>query len=134
MFDSIKYDRLEITEAALKKIIIFLSIPLLASCATLDPVEPETPIGQMSTYELQNEYLDVEHIINELEQKINERKFSQSTVINSNFTGNSAILLVIALNSLNSLNAYSMTTKLENYRSRLSEITTELSKRGMYGP
>ncbi len=118
----------------MKKIIIFLSIQLLASCATLDPVAPETPIGQMSTYELQNEYLDVEHKINELEQKINERKFSQSTVINSNFTGNSAILLVIALNSLNSLNAYSMTTKLENYRSRLSEITTELSKRGMYGP
>ncbi len=118
----------------MKKIIILLSILLLTSCATLNPVEPETPIEQMSTYELQNEYLDVEHKINELENKINELKFSESNVINSNFTGNSAIWLFIAVNSLNAYSMNNMTTKIEKYRSRLSDITMELSKRGMYGP
>ena len=88
----------------MKKIIIFLTIPLLASCATLKPATPETqvtPIEQMSTYQLQNEYLEVEHKINELEREFNERKSPQFSVSNFDFTGNPAIFLVIALNAYN---------------------------------
>ncbi len=118
----------------MKKIIIFLTIPLLTSCATLKPATPETPvtpIEQMSTYQLQNEYLEVEHKINELEEKFNERKSSQASVVNLDFTGNPAIWLVIALDAYNMNN---MVTKIEKYRLRLSAITMELSKRGLYGP
>ncbi len=118
-------------EAALKKIIIFLTIPLLASCATLKPAAPETPvipIEQMSTYQLQNEYLEVEHKINELERNF---KSPQISVSNSDFTGSPAMLLVIALNAYHVNN---VATKREQYRLRLSEITAELEKRGLYGP
>ncbi len=118
----------------MKKNIILLSILLLTSCATLKPAVPEMPIEQMSTYELQNEYLEVEHKIDELEQKINEQKSSQVGISSSDFTGNSAILLIIALNSLNAYNMNNMVTKLEKYSLRLSVITDELTKRGMYGP
>jgi hypothetical protein len=114
---------------AIKKTIILLTIPLLVSCATLKPAAPVTPIEQMSTYQLQNEYIEIEHKINELERKINERKSSHGSSVNIDFAGNSAILLIFALN------AYDMNykaTKIERYRSRLSDITNELSKRGMY--
>ncbi len=119
-------------ENAMKKIIIFLTIPLLASCAILKPVVPETsvtPIEQMSTYQLQNEYIEIEHKINELERKINERKSSNGSGVNIDFTGNPAIMLVFALNAYN-LNY--MAANIERYRLRLSNITKELSKRGMY--
>ena len=115
----------------MKKLIIFLTIPLLASCATLKPTAPVTPIEQMSTYQLQNEYLEVEHKINNLEERFNERKSSQGSVVNADFTGNPAIWLVIALNAYN---MNTMVTRIEKYKLRLSEITTELSKRGLYGP
>ncbi len=101
---------------------------------TLKPAAPETPvtpIEQMSTYQLQNEYLEVENKINELEKKFNERKSSQASVVNLDFTGNPAIWLVIALDAYNMNNTV---TKIEKYRLRLSDITTELEKRGMYGP
>ncbi len=113
----------------MKKIIIFLTIPLLASCATLKPSTPVTPIEQMSTYQLQNEYIEIEHKINELERRINERKSSHGGGVNIDFTGNPAILLVFALNAYN-MNY--MATRIELYRLRLSDITKELSKRGMY--
>ena len=116
----------------MKKIIIFLTIPLLASCATLKPAAPETPvtqIEQMSTYQLQNEYIEIEDKINELERKINEFNSSHGSGVNIDFTGNPAIFLVLALNAYN-MNY--METKIEQYRLRLSEITTELEKRGMY--
>ncbi len=119
-------------ESAMNKIIIFLTIPLLASCATLKPAVPETPvtpIEQMSTYQLQNEYIEIEHKINELERKINERKSSHGSGVNLDFSGNPAILLVFALNAYN-MNY--MAGKVERYRLRLSDITEELSKRGMY--
>lgn len=134
LFDAIKYDKVNFTEIVMKKIIIFLTIPLLTSCATLKPVAPETPvtpIEQMSTYQLQNEYLEVEDKINELEREFNERKSSQPSVVNLDFTGNPAIWLVIALNAYNMNNTV---TKIEKYRLRLSDITMELSKRGLYGP
>ena len=115
----------------MKKIIIFFTIPLLTSCATLKPAAPVTPIEQMSTYQLQNEYLEVEHKIKNLEERINERKSSQGSVVNADFTGNPAIWLVIALNAYN---MNTMVTRIEKYKLRLSEITTELSKRGLYGP
>ena len=121
----------------MKKIIIFFIIPLLTSCATLKPTAPETPltpIEQMSTYQLQNEYLEVENKINELEKEFNERKSSQASVVNLDFTGNPAIWFVIALNSLNAYNVNNMETEIEKYRLRLSDITMELSKRGLYGP
>ena len=114
MFDAIKYDKVNFTKIAMKKIIIFLTIPLLNSCATLKPAAPETPvtpIEQMSTYQLQNEYLEVEHKINELERKFNERKSSQPSVVNLDFTGNPAIWLFIALDAYNMNN---MVTKIEN--------------------
>ena len=113
----------------MKKIIIFLTIPLLASCATLKPGATETPvipIEQMSVYQLQNEYLEVEHKINELEQKF---KSPQVSVSNLDLTGSPVILLVIALNAYHMNN---VATKMEKYRLRLSDITTELEKRGMY--
>ena len=115
----------------MKKIIIFLTILLLASCATLKPAATETPvipIEQMSTYQLQNEYLEVEHKINELEKKF---KSPQVSVSNLDFTGSPVILLVIALNAYHMNN---VATKMEKYRLKLSDITTELEKRGMYGP
>jgi hypothetical protein len=118
-------------EITMKKIIIFLTIPLLASCATLEPAATETPvipIEQMSAYQLQNEYLEVEHKINELGKKF---KSPQVSVSNSDFTGSPVILLVIALNAYHMNN---VATKMEKYRLRLSDITTELEKRGMYGP
>ncbi len=121
-------------------ILLSLLLTLLTSCATLKPTVPETPktpeipIEQMSTYDLQNEYLEVEHKINELEKKLNDRKSSQVGISSSDFTGNSAILLIIALNSLNAYNMNNMVTKLEKYSLRLSDITDELTKRGMYGP
>ncbi|MBT3880681.1 MAG: hypothetical protein HON76_02635 [Candidatus Scalindua sp.] len=116
----------------MKKIIIFLAIPLLASCATLKPAAPEAPvtqIEQMSTYQLQNEYIEIEHKINELERKLNERKSSRGSGVNIDFSGNPAILLVFALNAYN---VNYMVTRIEQYRLRLSDITKELSKRGMY--
>jgi len=119
-------------EIEMKKIIILLVVPLLASCATLKPAAPEapvTPIEQMSTYQLQNEYIEIEDKINELERKINERKTSHGSSVNIDFTGNPAIFLVFALNAYN-MNY--METKIEQYRLRLSDITKELSKRGMY--
>ncbi len=115
----------------MKKIIILLTIPLLASCATLKPAATETPvipIEQMSTYQLQNEYLDVEHKINELERSFKSPQFSASTL---DVTGSPVILLVIALNAYHMNN---VATKIEQYRLRLSDITMELSKRGLYGP
>jgi hypothetical protein len=118
-------------EITINKIIIFLNIPLLAICATLEPAATETPvipIEQMSTYQLQNEYLEVEHKINELGKKF---KSPQVSVSNSDFTGSPVILLVIALNAYHMNN---VATKMEKYRLRLSDITTELEKRGMYGP
>ncbi len=72
----------------MKKIIIFFTIPLLASCATLKPAAPEapvTPIEQMSTYQFQNEYIEIEDKINELERKINERKSSHGSGINIDY-------------------------------------------------
>ena len=72
LFDAINYDTMNFVEIEMKKIIILLTIPLLASCATLKPAAPETPVTQveqMSTYQLQNEYLEVEGKINELEKK-----------------------------------------------------------------
>ena len=120
----------------MKKIIIFFTIPLLTSCATLKPAAPETPITpieQMSTYQLQNEYLEVEDKINELEKEFNERKSSQASVVNLDFTGNPAIWFVIALNALNAYNVNNMETEIEKYRLRLSDITMELSKRGLWG-
>ena len=113
----------------MKKIIIFLTIPLLASCATLKQAAPVTPIEQMSTYQLQNEYIEIEHKINELERKINERKSSHGSSVNLDFSGNPTILLIFALNAYN-MNY--MAAKIERYRLRLSDITKELSKRGMY--
>ncbi len=132
LFKALNYDKMRYMENAMKKIIIFLTIPLIASCATLKPAAPEatvTPIEQMSTYQLQNEYIEIDHKINELERKIKERKSSHGGGVNIDFAGNPAILLVFALN------AYSMNymeTKIERYRLRLSDITKELSKRGMY--
>ena len=119
----------------MKKIIIFFTILLLTSCATLKPSAPETqviPIEQMSTYQLQNEYLEVEDKINKLEKKFSERKSTQFNVVNLDFTGNSVIWLAIALNALNAYNVNNMETEIEKYRLRLSDITMELSKRGMY--
>ncbi len=119
----------------MKKITILLTMLLLTSCATLKPAVPETPvtsIEQMSTYELQDEYLELEHKISELEKEFNEYKFSQSNVVNLDFTGNSAIWLSIAFNALNAYNMNIKATKIEKYRIRLSDITEELSKRGMY--
>ena len=116
----------------MKKIIILFTIPLLTSCATLKPATPETPITpieQMSTYQLQNEYFEVENKINELEKEFNDLKSSQFSVVKSDFTGNPAIWLVIALKAYNTNN---METEIEKYRLRLSDITKELSKRGMY--
>lgn len=115
----------------MKKIIILLTIPLLTSCATLKPAATETPvipIEQMTTYQLQNEYLEVEHKINELERNF---KSPQVSVSNLDFTGSPVMLLVIALNAYHMNN---VATKMEQYRLRLSEITKELSKRGLYGP
>ena len=115
----------------MKKIIILLVVPLLASCATLKPTAtetPVTPIEQMSTYQLQNEYLEVEHKINELEEKF---KSPQISVSSSDFTGSPVMLLVIALNAYHINN---VATKIEQYRLRLSDIKMELSKRGFYGP
>ena len=132
LFDTINYDIMNCLEIEMKKIIILLTITLLASCATLKPAEPETPvtqIEQMSTYQLQNEYIEIEDKINELERKIDERNSSHGSGINIGFTGNPAIFLVFALNAYN-MNY--MATKLEQYRLRLSDITKELSKRGMY--
>ncbi|GAX62759.1 thiol-disulfide isomerase and thioredoxins [Candidatus Scalindua japonica] len=116
----------------MKKIIILFAILLLTGCATLKPATRETPvtsIEKMSTYDLQNEYLEIEHKISELEEKINERKSSHINVTNIDFTGNPAIFLVIALNAYTMEN---MTTKIEQYKLRLSDITTELSNRGLY--
>ena len=129
LFDAINYDRMKYLEIAMEKIITFLIIPLLASCATLKPAAPVTPIEQMSTYQLQNEYIEIEDKINELERKINERKSSHGSGVNIDFTGNPAIFLVFVLNAYN-MNY--METKIEQYRLRLSDITKELSKRGMY--
>ncbi len=129
LFDAINYDKMNYVEIKMKKIIILLTIPLLASCATLKPTAtetPVTPIEQMSTYQLQNEYLEVEHKINELEEKF---KSPQISVSSSDFIGSSVMLLVIALNAYHINN---VATKIEQYRLRLSEITTELEKRGMY--
>jgi hypothetical protein len=129
LFDALDYDRMGCEDNAMKKIIIFLTIPLLASCATLKPAATETPvipIEQMSVYQLQNEYLEVEHKINELEQKF---KSPQVSVSNLDLTGSPVILLVIALNAYHMNN---VATKMEKYRLRLSDITTELEKRGMY--
>jgi hypothetical protein len=83
-------------ENTTKKAVIFLTIPLLASCTTLKPAAPEalvTPIVQMSTYQLQNEYIEIEHKINTLERKINERNSSHGSSVNLDFSGNPAILL-----------------------------------------
>ncbi len=132
LIDALDYDKMSCMENAMKRIIIFLTIPLLASCATLKPAAPETPvtpIEQMSTYQLQNEHIEIEHKINELERKINERKSSHGSGVNLDFSGNPAILLVFALNAYN-MNY--MAGKVERYRLRLSDITEELSKRGMY--
>jgi hypothetical protein len=135
LFDAINYDKMKCMEIAMKKIIIFFTIPLLASCATLKPAAPEapvTPIEQMSTYQLQNEYIEIEDKINELERKINERKSSHGSGVNIDFTGNSVIWLAIALNAFNAYNVNNMEAEIEKYRLRLSDITNELSKRGMY--
>jgi hypothetical protein len=92
-------------------------------------VAPVTPIEQMSTYQLQNEYIEIDDKIKELERKINERKSSHGSGANIDITGNPAIFLVFALIAYN-MNY--METKIEQYRLRLSDITKELSKRGMY--
>lgn len=116
----------------MKKIIILLTIPLIASCATLTstaPEKPATPIEKMSTYQLQDEYIEIEHKISELERKINQRRSSHGSGVNIDFSGNPAILLLFALNAYN-MNY--MTTTLEKYRTRLADIEKELSKRGMY--
>ncbi len=123
------YGEVKRQEIAMKKAIILLTIPLLVSCATLQPAAPVTPIEQMSTYQLQNEYIKIEHKINELQRKINARKSSHGRGVNIDFAGSSAILLIFALNAFD-MNY--MATKIERYRSRLSDITNELSKRGMY--
>ena len=132
LFNAINYDKMNYVEIAMKKIIIFVTIPLLASCATLKPAAPETPvtpIEQMSTYQLQNEYIEIEHKINELEGRINERKSSHGGGVNIDFAGNPAIFLIFALNAYN-MNY--METNIEQYRLRLSDIIKELSKRGLY--
>ncbi len=121
----------------MKKIIIFLTMSLLTGCATLEPVVPETSvvsIEQMSTYQLQNEYLELEHKISELEYEFKERRSSQASVVNLDFTGNSSIWLAMALNALNAYNMNIKVAEIEKYRLRLTDVTTELSKRGMYGP
>ncbi len=121
----------------MKKIIVLLTVPLFTSCTTLKPVAPETPatsIEQMTTYQLQNEYLELEHKISELERDYNGRNSSLSNTVNLDFTGNSAIWLAIAFNALNAYNMKNMVTKIEKYKLRLSDITMELSKRGLYVP
>ncbi len=86
----------------------------------------------MSTYQLQNEYLELEHKINELESEFSNLKSSPNYNANFQFYGNSIVWIAIALNVLNAYNMDNMVTKIEHYKKRLSEIEQELSKRGMY--
>ncbi|MCP4266983.1 MAG: hypothetical protein GY777_15665 [Candidatus Brocadiaceae bacterium] len=55
-----------------KVIVILLVVHLFTGCSILTSVEqPVTPIEKMSTYQLQNEYLELEHKINEQENGLN---------------------------------------------------------------
>ena len=99
-------------------------------CATLKPAATETPVAQieqMSTYQLQNEYIEIEHKINELEGRTNERKSSHGGGVNIDFAGNPAIFLIFALKAYN-MNY--METIIEQYRLRLSDITKGIVKEG----
>jgi len=115
-----------------KFIIILLAIHLLTGCSTLTPVDPATPVEKMSTYQLQNEYLELEHIINEQESEFNNTNISPGLNTNFQFYDSSGILIAIALNVLNAYNTNNLVTKIEINKSRLSEIEQELSRRGMY--
>lgn len=115
-----------------KIIIILLAVHLLTGCSTLTPVEPVTPVEKMSTYQLQNEYLELEHKINEQEGEFNNINTSTSLNTNFQFYDSSGILIAIALNVLKAYNTDNLVTKIETNKSRLSEIEQELSRRGMY--
>ncbi len=134
MFDAVDYDKISYMENAMKKVITFLTIPLLASCATLKPAAPETsvtPIEQMSTYQLQDEYLEVEHKINEMEinlnweKKFEKRKSRQASFANLNYYGSLPL-------PRDKYYIRFMETNIEKYKLRLSDIKKELTKRGMY--
>ncbi len=120
-------------EAELNKaIIMLLAIHLLTGCSTLTPVDPVTPVEKMSTYQLQNEYLELEHKINEQENEFNNIGISPRLNTNFQFNDSSGILIAVALNVLNAYNMDNMVTKIERNKSRLYEIERELSRRGMY--
>ncbi len=117
----------------MKKVIIsLLTIQLLTGCSTLTPIDPVTPVEKMSTYQLQNEYLEIEHKINELESEFNNLKSSPSINTDFQFYDNSAALITISLMILNAYNMDNMVTRIEKNKLRLSDIEQELSKRGMY--
>ncbi len=115
-----------------KAIIMLLAIHLLTGCSTLTPVDPVTPVEKMSTYQLQNEYLELEHKINEQENEFNNIGISPRLNTNFQFNDSSGILIAVALNVLNAYNMDNMVTKIERNKSRLYEIERELSRRGMY--
>ncbi len=110
-----------------------LVVHLFTGCSTLTSVEqPVTPIEKMSTYQLQNEYLELEHKINEQENGFNNINTSTSLNTNFQFYNSSGILIGIALNVLKAYNMDRLVTEIEKNKSRLYEIEQELSKRGMY--
>ncbi len=99
-----------------KVIIILLAIHLLTGCSTLTPVDPVAPVEKMSTYQLQNEYLEIEHKINELESEFNNIKSSPSINTGFQFYDNSAALISISLMILNAYNMDNMVTKIEKIK------------------